>query len=208
MSDEHVRIKDQTEDTQLVNGDFVIVDSLNEGTRKFNLGSELNNIKQDLQELIDGGGGSDGVPSNVRSAIYTLLSKALYTEAGLTDEKATVQAWATSVTAISVSPSTASISGVGTKQLTATTTPVGGVVSWESSNPSVATVNSSGLVTSVGNGNCTITARSGSVSATCSVTVSGISGDVTVTQEGSTLILGNVPTVTTITQNGSTLALA
>lgn len=51
MSDEHVRIKDQTEDTQLVNGDFVIVDSLNEGTRKFNLGSELNNIKQDLQTL-------------------------------------------------------------------------------------------------------------------------------------------------------------
>lgn len=51
MSDEHVRIKDQTEDTQLVNGDFVIVDSLNEGTRKFNLGSELNNIKQDLSQL-------------------------------------------------------------------------------------------------------------------------------------------------------------
>lgn len=51
MSDEHVRIKDQTEDTQLVNGDFVIVDSLNEGTRKFNLGSELNNIKQDLLDI-------------------------------------------------------------------------------------------------------------------------------------------------------------
>ena len=58
-----------------------------------------------------------------------------------------------------------------TQQLTATTTPTGGEVTWSSSNTSVATVSETGLVTAVGYGNATITATSGSVSATCSVAI-------------------------------------
>ena len=113
------------------------------------------------------------VPSNVRQALYTLLNSAAYTTTGLTDEIAIIQSWASTVTAITLSQSTASISGVGTVQLTATTTPSGGAVTWTSSDTSVATVSSSGLVTSVANGTATITATSGDVSATCTVTVSG-----------------------------------
>lgn len=76
------------------------------------------------------------------------------------------------VTAISISPTTLTLSAIGaTSQLTATTTPSGGNVTWTSSNTSVATVSSSGLVTSVGYGSCTITATSGSVSASCSVAI-------------------------------------
>lgn len=76
------------------------------------------------------------------------------------------------VRGISLDVSTLSFVGAGqTQQLTATTVPAGGTVSWESSNTSVATVSSSGLVTSAGVGTATITASSGDVTATCSVSV-------------------------------------
>ena len=83
------------------------------------------------------------------------------------------QVWAQQITAISVSPTTASITGTGTSQLSATTTPAGGTVTWSSSDASVATVSSTGLVTGVGNGTATITASAGGKSATCAVTVTG-----------------------------------
>ena len=116
---------------------------------------------------------SDGVTSEVRQALYTLLNSAAYAQTGLTDEIAVIQSWAQQITAISVSPTTASITGTGTSQLSATTTPAGGTVTWSSSDTSVATVSSSGLVTGVGNGTCTITASAGGKSATCVVTVTG-----------------------------------
>jgi len=70
-----------------------------------------------------------------------------------------------------------------TTQLTATITPTGTLgigaasvqdVEWTSDNPTVATVNGSGLVTYVGRGAATITARTrdGGFAATCAVTVS------------------------------------
>ena len=52
------------------------------------------------------------------------------------------------------------------------------VVTWTSSNESVATVSSSGVVTAVNKGTATITARAGSRTATCSVKV-GIKRTVT-----------------------------
>ena len=65
MSD--TRIIDQTTDTSLVDGDYVIVDSQNEGTRKYNLGKEIRDIKADLLQiyvsgtsLIINGGITDG----------------------------------------------------------------------------------------------------------------------------------------------------
>lgn len=61
-----------------------------------------------------------------------------------------------------------------TEMLTATVLPENATylsVSWESSDVSVATVSSSGEVTAVGVGDCTITATSEEIKATCSVTV-------------------------------------
>lgn len=62
----NIRIKDQTTDTALVAGDYVIVDNETEGTRKFDLGQKLvdidddiTDVKSDLEEL-EGGGLSDG----------------------------------------------------------------------------------------------------------------------------------------------------
>ena len=131
------------------------------------VGQELSDLMSQISSL----GG--GVPTSVRQAMATLLNSAFYNTDDLSDEKAVIQAWASAITAIALNQSTISINGAGTYQLVATTTPSGGTVSWSSSNTAVATVSSSGLVTSVSNGIATITATSGSVSATCTVTVSG-----------------------------------
>lgn len=75
-------------------------------------------------------------------------------------------------TGITLSAMVASMSLGNKKQLTATVTPEGctDAVVWTSSDESVATV-ADGLVTSVGKGDCIITATAGTVSATCSVTI-------------------------------------
>ena len=101
----NIRIKDQTTDTDLVAGDYVIVDNETEGTRKFDLGSELTDIKSDLAEL-EGG----GVPTTVRQALKTLLESAAYADTGLTDEMAVISSWASAVTAITLNQSSISIS--------------------------------------------------------------------------------------------------
>ena len=153
------------------------------GTLKADLGdlSQLQteaktDIVSAINEAAQTGGGTGGksVPTEVRNAIYTLLSKAVYAETGLTDEIDVVQSWAREVTEITLDKTSISISGLGTNQLTATTVPAGGEVAWTSSDPEVATVSSNGLVTSVSNGTATIEAVSGSVSARCTVVVSGI----------------------------------
>ena len=51
MSDDQKRVIDQTTDTELSAGDYVLVDSQGEGTRKFDLGTELTDIKQDLLQV-------------------------------------------------------------------------------------------------------------------------------------------------------------
>lgn len=76
-------------------------------------------------------------------------------------------------TGITVTPSTKSVVAGNTAALTATLAPTGarGTISWTTSNAAVATVNSSGVVTGVSAGSATITASSGSFSASCAVTV-------------------------------------
>ena len=80
------------------------------------------------------------------------------------------------VTGVTVSPTTASLETGGTQQLTATVSPSNATdktVSWSTSNSSVATVSSTGLVTAVGAGSATITVTTtdGHKTATCAVTV-------------------------------------
>ena len=76
----------------------------------------------------------------------------------------------TSTTALSVSPTTASIAVGDTTTITADVTPEGSTVVWSSSNGRVATV-ADGVITGVASGSATITATSGSASATVAVTV-------------------------------------
>ena len=105
----------------------------------------------------------DQVMSNntVNPLVYPLLATEKY------DPNASVPA-----TGISLSKTSLSLTKGNTATLTATVTPSGSSdsVTWTSSNTSVATV-SDGVVTAVGNGSATITAKAGSKSATCSVTV-------------------------------------
>ncbi|MFZ0793746.1 MAG: Ig-like domain-containing protein [Candidatus Korobacteraceae bacterium] len=87
----------------------------------------------------------------------------------------------TEITALSLSPTSAYITPTGTQQFTATATfgnnssgDVTSQVTWSSSSPSIATINSTGLATGVALGSAVITAKSNnsSVTATAPVTVS------------------------------------
>ncbi|MBR7086219.1 MAG: Ig-like domain-containing protein [Prevotella sp.] len=81
------------------------------------------------------------------------------------------------VSSISLNKTTLSLVTGNTFQLQATVSPSDAgnkKVTWKSSNPNVATVSSSGLVTAVASGSCTITATAAdgsNVSASCAITV-------------------------------------
>jgi uncharacterized protein YjdB len=81
------------------------------------------------------------------------------------------------VASVTMSPSSVSIEVGATAQITATPrdaqgNPLAGrVVTWSSSNPSIASVSASGLITGVTVGNTTVTATSEGISGTVSVTV-------------------------------------
>ena len=90
--------------------------------------------------------------------------------------------------AVSLNKTTASLKKGETLTLSATVSPSDASnksVVWSSSNTSVATVNSSGKVTAVGNGTATITAKSttGNKTATCKVTVTTSPTGVSITNK-------------------------
>lgn len=104
------------------------------------------------------------------------------------------------VNSVTVSPASATLDPNNTQQLTANVdaTPASAdkSVTWTSSNPSVATVSESGLVTAVAQGTATITATSNldnTKSGTCSVTVNAPAAPIPVTAialNKSTAIIG------------------
>ena len=88
----------------------------------------------------------------------------------------TVNAVTVPVTGVSLNKSETTLTVGDTAQLTATVTPTNATnqnVTWESSNPSVATVDQSGKVTAVtpGEATITVTTEDGSKTATCTVIV-------------------------------------
>lgn len=98
-------------------------------------------------------------------------------------------------TGITLDSATLSLESIGaTATLTATLTPADSEdpILWTSSDTSIATVTNAGVVTSVAVGSCTITATSGSYSATCAVTVTI-----------STYLSGTTLTKTLVDPNGS-----
>lgn len=109
-------------------------------------------------------------------ATYSIEASATSGETGLIIED-TPPVDSSDVTSVTVTPETAALAVGGTEQLTALVAPATAyqVVDFTSSNLAVATVNPQGLITAVGTGTATITARAASDSTkwdTCVVTVS------------------------------------
>lgn len=71
----NVRIKDLTTDSALAAGDYVVIDSASEGSRKFDLGTEISGLKSELDEIKDGG---MGVSDDLKAALLQLASKVAY----------------------------------------------------------------------------------------------------------------------------------
>ena len=101
-------------------------------------------------------------------------------------------------TSLTVAPEALSFDALGdTSQLTATVRDQGGqviagaVVTWASSDPAVASVSSSGVVTSVANGNATVTATAGVATGSAEVDVEQLPRSVLVTAPVDSLTVGD-----------------
>ena len=150
--------------------------------------SDITDIKSDIGDLEDlettdkssivnaineaRGSGGSGLTADIKTALLQIAQKVAYIDDDGQDYYDDLYDALYAITAIALNTNSLSFASLNsTQQLTATTTPAGGNVTWSSSNTSVATVSSTGLVTSVAYGSATITATAGSVSATCSVVV-------------------------------------
>ena len=138
------------------------------------VGQELSDLKSeisDIEEQIEGG----GLTSAIKQALLQIAKKVAYIDENgqdYYDDLYDALYPPVVYTAISLNTNSLSFGSLNsTQQLSATTTPIGGEVTWSSSDTSVATVSDTGLVTSVAYGNATITATCGGLSATCSVLV-------------------------------------
>lgn len=122
------------------------------------------------------GQSSTGITEEVKQALLQIARKVAYIdEHGQTYYDALYNALY-AVLSVKISPSSIVLNAIGnTRQLTVTTVPEGSNVTWTSSDTSVATVSSDGLVTSVAWGNAIITATAGSKTASCSVSVAEVS---------------------------------
>jgi hypothetical protein len=136
------------------------------------------------------------------SGTYTVTATATMATSGVTvTGTTTISVGPPVLTGVSVSPGSTSVHPTTTKSLTATgdysdgsTADITGQVTWSTSDPSIATVDSSGVVTGVSLGKATITATSISVptlhaSATVKVKV-GPLGVLTITPASATTAVG------------------
>src|SRR5256712_814695 len=115
-----------------------------------------------------------------------------------------------SVASVVVSPASATVSMGSTQQLSATPKDAAGnvlagrAVAWASSNPALATISASGLVTGVAAGAVTITATSEGQSGTASVTVANVPvATVTVTPTAPNMYVGGTVQLTATLKDAS-----
>ena len=112
------------------------------------------------------------------------------------------------VSAVSITPSSASVFLGATAQLLATPTsqnctPVP-TASWTSSAPGVATVSTTGLVTAVAAGTTTITVTVGAASGTANITVSlAPVGSLTISPSSATLVTGGTTTLSVVARDAA-----
>jgi len=146
-----------------------------------------------------GGGAFTGIPSQDTNNIQQIRAFAL-ARLAWTDEYVNNLVYIP-CTGITLSANSLNFSGAGTQTLTATVTPTDCTekVVWESDDTEIATV-SNGVVTPIADGNCTITATCGAYSATCSISVSGLS-ICTITNNLTNVTTDNAST--TVVENGS-----
>ena len=117
---------------------------------------------------------------------------------------ATVTVSVTSVASVRVSPTNLSLNLGQTAPLQAETLDAsnnqlpGRTVLWFTSNSSVATVNTSGVVTAVGSGTATITATSEGKSATAAIVVAPPSATITLTPSSATVEVGKTVQLTAV----------
>ena len=145
------------------------------GTTDGTAESILNDITVAYNHAMDQIENAGGLTVAIKNALLNCFQKVAWIDEHGQDYYDALADELFAVTGITLNSSTLLFSSLGsTQQLTASLIPSTSTatVSWASSDTSVATVSSSGLVTSVANGSATITASVGSVSATCSVTVS------------------------------------
>ena len=67
-----IRVISQTSDSELQAGDYVMVDSNSEGTRKFDLGTALTDIKEDLSQI-------DGISEDVKVTLLACFEHVAWT---------------------------------------------------------------------------------------------------------------------------------
>ena len=152
---------------------------------------KFSEINKSFKLVESGGGGSDsgtGLTDAAKQAMLQIARNVAYIdEHGQTYYNDLYDALY-GITAVRLNRTSLVMANIGsTSQLIATTVPAGGTVTWASSDTSVATVDDSGLVTSVALGSCTITATAGRITATCAVSVveaTLVSIDAVYTQSG------------------------
>lgn len=196
MADETKRVIDQTTDSSLSAGDYVIVDSQSEGTRKFDLGTELTDIKTDLGDLSEletetktdlvsaineAAQSGGGINASQWDYMISLFRAALYDTTILPNPKAVIDDLEDSIdkipaTSMTLSTNTLSFTTGTAQTVTATLQPSNTTdsITAVSNNPSVATVAVSGrvvTVTPVANGSTSVTVSTSS-GLTASVSVS------------------------------------
>ncbi|MCZ7400949.1 MAG: Ig-like domain-containing protein [Candidatus Methanoperedens sp.] len=116
----------------------------------------------------------------------------------------TVSALPPVLTSITVSPASASVVVGNTQTFTASPrdqfgNPINATVTWSSSNTGVGTITSTGVFTAIAAGTTTITATSGGVSGTATVTVSALPPvltSITVSPATASVVVGNTQTFT------------
>jgi uncharacterized protein YjdB len=150
------------------------------------------------------------------SGLVTVLSTSgtgtaqIYANAGGQQGHSTITFIAAPVATVTLSPTTVTLNSGQTSQLTATAKDQYGDVvttdaaTWNSSNTSVATVSSSGLVKAVGSGSASVTVTIGGVQATASITVAQASvASVTVAPTTLSLTAGQSSGLTATAKDGS-----
>lgn len=132
--------------------------------------TDKSSIVAAVNEAAESGG--SGLSDNIKIALLQIASKVAYTDAHGQDYYEDLYEALYETTGISLNAYSAQLNAGDTFQLVATTIPAGGVVRFSSSDTTVATVSSTGLITSLAVGYATITATCGSVSASCELSVS------------------------------------
>lgn len=120
------------------------------------------------QTVFKGTARYDGVPVIAEGFVAIGIKGTTPSDSGVSfepDDANTVQG-------ITLNKTVASVKAGATVKLKATTSPVPGDVTWESSDTTYATVDTDGVVTGVAAGGAVITATSNGVTASCAVTVS------------------------------------